>query len=134
MDEIKNEESWNKKRIFAAIFLAIGFIIGIFFLKNQLLGDETVFINSSPSDYSKSVKGASAEKNPDPKKTPAGNINLPQIIRDKIEGLKQEAASLNIAEIASSSPQLQKIINDIKSLEQYPANQAKEICKQICGL
>jgi hypothetical protein len=40
-------------------------------------------------------------------------------------------------EIASSSPQMQKILNDIKSLEQYPANQAKEFCRQIyekiCG-
>jgi hypothetical protein len=37
-------------------------------------------------------------------------------------------------EVASSSPQVQKILNDIKALQQYPANQIKDLCRKICGL
>ena len=59
---------------------------------------------------------------------------MQKAVAEKIESLKQDVRGLNIVEIASSSPQVQKILNDIKFLEQYPANQAKEICKKICGL
>ncbi len=125
MEEIKSEESWNKKRIFAALFLVFLLVIGILFLKNRILDTK-----SSPAEV-KSVKGVSEKKKSmqeDPR------INIQEAVKEKINNLKQEVAGLNIVEIASSSPQVQKIINDIKSLEQYPTNQAKEICKKICGL
>ena len=130
MDEIKKEESWNKKRIFAALFLIAALIIGGYFFKTKVLGSKSF----SPLDILRSVKGTSDVK--DESKVPKEdlNINVQKAVQEKIEGLRQDVKGLNIVEIASSSPQVQKIINDIKSLEQYPINQAKEICKQICGL
>lgn len=122
-------ESWNKKRIFAAFFLIIGLIILGYFLKTKVLGE-----NSSPSDFPKAVKGTTSEKKENKKEQEDGlNINVQKAVKEKIESLKQEVSSLNIMEVASSSPQIQKIINDIKSLEQYPTNQARELCKQICS-
>ena len=126
--EIKKEESWNKKRIFATLFLIIALVALGYFLKTKVLSEK-----SSPTDFSKAVKGITNTKEEN-KEQEGLNINMQKAVKEKIESLKQDVKGLNIAEIASSSPQVQKIINDIKSLEQYPTNQAKEICKQICGL
>lgn len=120
MEEIKSEESWNKKRIFAALFLIVLLAIGGYFFKTRVLG--TTSFNPLTS-----IKGVNTKEN-------STNFDIPQAIKEKINSLKQEASGLNIVEIASSSPQIQKVLNDIRSLEQYPTNQAKEICKKICGL
>lgn len=116
------EESWNKKRIFAAFILIILLVAGIYFFKSRLLD-----LNLSP----KSVKGINSEEK---KEKEDFTTDIQGAVKEKINSLQQEVSSLNIMEVASSSPQIQKIINDIKSLEQYPTNQAKEICRQICGL
>ena len=128
MEEIKSEGSWNKKRIFAALLLIVVLIVLGYFLKTKVLSEK-----SSPTDSSKAVKGITNTKEKN-KEQDGLNINVQKAVKEKIESLKQAAFGLNIIEIASSSPQIQKIINDIKSLEQYPTNQAKEICRQICGL
>ena len=127
MEEVSQESSWNKKRIFAAVFLIIALIALGYFLKTKVLGK-----NSSETDSPKAVKGTTVTK--EEKAQEESNVNVQKAVAEKIESLKQAALGLNVVEIASSSPQVQKIINDIKALEQYPTNQAKEICKQICGL
>ncbi len=129
MNEVSVKESWNKKRIFAAVFLVILLAVGGYFLKTKALGSK--FFSSS--DFLKSVKGTSVEgENKVQEKSL--NLDVQKAVKEKIDNLKQEVFSLDIAEIASSSPQVQKILNDIKSLEQYPTNQVKEICRKICGL
>lgn len=121
MEEVIVKESWNKKRIFAALLLIILLVAGVYFFKSRLLD-----LNLSPT----SVKGISSEEK---KEKEDFQIDIQGAVKEKIESLKQEVSSLNIMEVASSSPQIQKIINDIKSLEQYPTNQARELCKQICS-
>lgn len=128
MEEIKKEESWNKTRIFATFFLVATLIALGYFLNTKILGEK-----SSVSDYSKAVKGTTNTKEEN-KEQEGLNINVQKAVQEKIESLKQDVKGLNIVEIASSSPQIQKIITDIKALEQYPQTQAKEICRQICGL
>lgn len=130
MEELKNEETWNKKRIFIAIFLIIALIIGGYLMKTKVFGNRSL----SPFDILKSVKGISNVKKDDKTQEKSLGVNAKKALQDKINSLKQEVSGLNILEIASSSSQVQKILRDIKSLEQYPANQTKEICKQICGL
>ena len=127
MEEIKSEESWNKTRIFAAFFLIILLAIGGYLFKTRVLGTNPTFSNPF-----KSVKSASSEQNNGNRESL--NVGLQKAVKDQLDNLKQEVSRLNIIEVASSSPQVQKIINDIKSLEQYPTNQAKEICRKICGL
>ena len=128
MEEVSQKSSWNKKRIFAAVFLIIALIALGYFIKTRVLSEK-----SPPTDSSKAVKGTTNTKEEN-KEQDRLNINVQRAVQEKIESLKQAALGLNVVEIASSSPQVQKIINDIKALEQYPTNQAKEICKQICGL
>ena len=128
MEEVKTGDSWNKKRIFAAVFLIIALIVLGYLLKTKVLSEK-----APPTDSSKAVKGTASTKE-EIKEKEELNVNVQKAVAEKIESLKQAALGLNVVEIASSSPQVQKIINDIKALEQYPTNQAKEICKQICGL
>lgn len=123
MEEIKNEESWNKKRIFTALFLIILLAVGVYFFKSLFLD-----ASLSPQDP-KAVKGVTDEK----KEKEDFKMEIQEAVKEKINSLRQDVSSLNIMEVASSSPQIQKIINDIKSLEQYPTNQARELCKQICS-
>lgn len=127
MDSIKTEESWNKTRIFIAFSLITLLAVGAYFFKTRFLDQ-----NLSPKEV-KSVKGVSLE---DENKNGKENtdIDIQGAVKDKLDDLRQEVFGLNIAEIASSSAPIQKIINDIKSLEQYPVNQIKEVCRQICGL
>lgn len=130
MEDAGVNESWNKKRIFAAVFLLALLIAGVYIVKTRVLGLE------SPSQESMSVKGVSTKEdnNKEEEKKEDLKINIQESVKEKINALKQEVSGLNVLEVASSSPQIQKIINDIKSIEQYPVNQAKEICRQICGL
>lgn len=127
MEKVEEASSWNKKRIFAALFIIFFLAIGGYFFKTRVL-DAT-----SSNQELKSVKGISSKA----KNKSNGNdvsIDIPKAVREQIDNLKQEVSGLNILEIASSSPQVQKILNDVKALEQYPTNQLKEICKKICGL
>lgn len=127
MEEPRNEDSWNKKKIFIAVSLLALLVAGGYLFKTRILGTE-----SSSSQEQKSVKGvAIKDKN---KEKEDFSINIKESVKEKINSLKQEVSGLDILEIASSSPQVQKILRDIKSLEQYPINQAQEICKKICGL
>ncbi len=128
MEDVNKNESWNKKRILIAVLLLLLLIIGGYFFKTRVLGTgESPFAKES-----KSVKGASNTEDKTAKEDLSTNIK--ESVREKLNALKQEVSGLDILEIASSSPQVQKVLNDIKSLEQYPTNQAKEICRQICGL
>jgi hypothetical protein len=126
MEEV-NTPTWNKKRIFIAIFLLILLAVGGYFFKTRILDKNLP--QPEESIQKTSVKGEATG--------PDFKANIQEAVREKIINLKREVLGLDVIEIASSSPQVQKILNDIKSLEQYPVNQAKEFCRQIyekiCG-
>jgi len=117
--------SWNKKRIIIAIILLMLLGVGAYFFKTKILSSEPP----------KSVKGVSVKEN----KSSEGEekIDIQEAVKDtvkkKLEDLKKEAMKIDVAEIASSSPQIQKLIKDLSSIRDYPANQAKEICEKVCG-
>lgn len=134
------EESWNKKRIIIGFFILIILIATAYVSKIYVLDkfDTGKKINL----VTKSVKSASIinDENQDSsnKENPNSKDSLPSAnqiqnnIEEKLSSLTKEAANLKLEDIASSSPQIQKIVNDLKSLEQYPKNQAKEACLNIC--
>lgn len=124
MEEVNTGASWNKKRIIIAVFLLILLIVGGYFFKTRVLDGNLLL-------QLKSVKGISTQESTN---KPAFKLNIQEAVKEKINSIKQEVSGLDVVEIASSSPQVQKILNDIKSLEQYPTNQLKEICRKICGL
>jgi len=108
----KPKKKLNTRKIFIIFLVIIGILI---FIAVSL---------SKPIVPSKKVEGASIKIN---------TQDLKSAVEDKIQTIQNEASGVNVSEIASSSPQVQKIINDIKSLEGYPSNHAKSMCENICS-
>lgn len=136
MEENLIQEAWDKKKIFVG-FLIIVLLISLGFGAKILVLDKNQTLSNFLSKDK--VKGLSvqgkiitpSELQTKPLSLPSTN-NIKTEAEKKLDEVKQEINSLDITEIASSSPQVKKILNDIKSLEQYPRNQAKDICQEIC--
>lgn len=115
----------NIKKIIILAFVAI---IGGLLLYLSLF----LFLGKNKLSLSKkSVKGISAQKQKDASLPSASNLQ--SSLQQKLDSIKQEVSKLDIKDIASSSPQVQKLINDLNAVKNYPGNQAKEICQKICG-
>ncbi len=123
MKELKPiEESWNKKRVLIGLLVLILLFIGLIGFKTFVLDK-----NAVPS---LSVKGASVSPGV---QTGTVSPDIKSTVTDQINTLQKEASNINITDIATSSPQVQKVINDLKSLQDLPKNQAKDYCQQICN-
>lgn len=136
MEEVETS-SWNKKRI-AIVLLALVFTVFIGYeIKSKVLGKNLDFLskgNLSANNLLKSVKGESEKEDNGAKNSNAQSVpNVQTILEQRLEIIKKEVESLNVSEIASSTPQVQKILNDISALKEYPSNQAKEACLKICN-
>ncbi len=125
MKEQKKEEIvWDKKKIIiflAAIFLLL---LGAYELKSIILGESSNPKISQIVDK-QNVKGIKIEESP--------QQSLKNNVTEQINNLKEEAQNINIVDIASSSPQVQKVINDLKALQNYPSTQLKETCEKVCS-
>lgn len=119
--KVKQEETeWDKKKI-------ILFLVGVFILiaiifeaKDLILGRS---VTPSPKITAPDIKGAATQIAPSVKQT----------VQNQLENLQTEAEKINVVEIATSSPQVQKVINDLKEIQNYPQNQLKTTCEQICN-
>jgi len=125
------EEQWSKKRILIAIVIVASLLgAGVYFLKNGVFGVRDIL-------SSKAIWGANTTKEDTVKKISEGvskKVSLPlTTIKEKLDNLKKEVANLSVEDIASSSPQIQKIMNDFNGLKEYPRNEAKNICQKICS-
>ena len=122
MKEGKKEAiEWDKKKI---ILFTAGTIV---LLGIGLVAKEMMFAGAKTQNISAtSVKGANTEiVNPLP--------DIKQGIQNQIDSLKNEAQNINVVDVATSSPQVQKVINDLKALQDYPKNQLKQTCENICN-
>ena len=125
MARIKKESEdiiWDKKKIFVTVVIAILIIAIGFQLKSYLIADQ----NSSKvsEKLKKQVKSIN---------TSDLSNNIREGIEESFNNLKTQAQSLDVAEIATSSPQVQKIINDLKTLQDLPKSQLKSTCERICS-
>lgn len=111
--EKKVEQEWDVKKI----FFTFAIIVVILFVGIWLKRGYFAQINSKSV-----VKDASIEV-----------PNLQKVVQSKIDNIKGEAAKINVEEVATSSPQVQKVINDLKSIQSYPNDQAKTMCEKICN-
>lgn len=132
------QESWNIKRI--ALALTILFVLGsiiygakVFVLdKNKISQKKTSNDVAGISIQKEQVSGESEDKIELKSMFPSSAKELQVNIQQKLDAVKEEVNNLNAQDIASTSPQVQKVLNDIKNLEQYPKNQVKETCQKIC--
>jgi hypothetical protein len=117
------EESWDKKKIAVALVVLLILIAGAVYFFGAYKIKKNIVSNST-LQIKKSVEGA---------QTSLGVEGIREAVQQKINAIKTEASNVNLTEVASSSPQIQKVINDLKSLENYPSNQAKSMCEKICN-
>lgn len=136
---LDKQETWDKKKIVIFItVVAILVVIG-FYAKTKYFGNSQkqsfVPFKSSQEVAGENIESNDSEDSSTNSKDSFSSIqdNIKNNAQQKLESIKQQIANLNALEVATSSPQVQKIINDLKSLEQYPSNQAKEMCQKICS-
>jgi len=118
--QAKEESEWDKKKIILFLIAAI-VLIGIGFeAKSLILGE-----SSAPATKvsAPDVKGTATQLAP----------AIKQTVQNQLQTLQNEAQNINVVDIASSSPQVQKVINDLKAIQNYPQNQLKTTCQQVCN-
>lgn len=130
-------EVWDiKKIIFGLLGVVVivgGGVLGFEYIKNNgLLSKNQIEVTPK-----KNVMGISnsEENRPNPKNN-QNTFSLPsskEQLKDQLENIKKQVGFLSVSEIASSSPQVQKVLQDLKALEEYPHNQAKDMCQKICS-
>ena len=93
---------------------------------------KTIFLGKNKFNlFGKSVKGVSTQKQKD---ASLPSASKPQSsLQQRLDSIKHEVSKLDIADIASSSPQVQKLINDLNAIKNYPSHQIKDICQKICS-
>lgn len=122
MKEREEKIEWDKKKI---ILFSVGVII---LLGIGLVAKEMIFAGAQTQNSpvtNDAVKGASTQTNPLP--------DIKSNVQNQINSLKNEAQNINVVDIATSSPQVQKVINDLKAIQNYPQNQLKATCEKICS-
>ncbi len=123
-------EKWDKKKIILTIAIGAALIFGGLELKSYVLGED-VAPQISESKSPKDIQGLNI--------SPTPTISLPSArqigegLGQNLSNIKQEINNINVADLATSSPQVKKILDDIKALPNVPANQAKEVCLNICN-
>ncbi len=126
----QEDEQWDRKKIFL-FFIIVGIILGLG-VKTFVLGKNEIPLMEKLG----AVKGLTT--NEDSKSSDSKNSssfqpsNLGKTLEDKVTTLTNEVKNINVLEVASSTPAIQKVINDLKNLQNYPQNQAKEACFKIC--
>lgn len=125
---LNEEESWDVKKIIIGILV-------LFFLAGTAYAAKTFLLDKLDKQKKVDVAGASVEREKVfiPTENQAFSFPSQSDIQQKISDIRQDVVKLDALEIASSSPQVQKVLNDIKTLGEYPRNQAKDICQQICS-
>ena len=121
--ETPEEFQWDRKRILIAIFLLIAGLIVIFELKGTFIKNKAALgdaIQNKPVEV----------KRPEIK---SPNIDISSKVDAKIEDIKNNVGSLDPAEVATSSPQIQKVLRDIQEIKNLPVDQAKQTCMKICS-
>jgi hypothetical protein len=119
----EDELIWDKKRVVIA-FLLIFFILfglrqakGMFFPNVNILGEST-------------VKKASEIDKPE---VDGPGLGIESNVSSKFEDIKDNIVNLDPEEVASSSPQIQKVLHDIQGIKDLPADQARNTCMKICS-
>lgn len=118
----EDQWQWDKKRIIIISFFAL--VLGL--IAWELRG---FFVPKGSSILGEKSEIKQVEK-PDVK---VPNINFSADVGSKVEEIKENIENLSPEEIASSSPQVQKVLNDIGQIKNLPADRARDACIRICS-
>lgn len=133
-DKGKYEEVWDFKKII------IGVVIVLLLIAGGLVAKRLYFHESiSPSSFVPkvsfpSVKG-SATGPSDTTQITHMKISLPsqQEVQSQIQNIQQQVTHLDLNEIASSTPQVKEILQQIQDLPKEGTSQVQQACMRLCG-
>lgn len=128
-DVVGEETEWDVKKIFVGIVFIFSIIVGGYYIRQEYFPTQNA-IEENPYEE---VKGVQTEKEEEYFAEQYSVKNITSGVQKNLESLSQQVNTLSPQEIATSSPQVQKVLQDIKNLEKYPKNQAKEMCINICN-
>lgn len=120
------QEVWSIKKIIIGV-VSIATVVGGGYAAKEFIFDKQK--QPKPASVQESSKGTVEGAQ-------TGQVEVEKVkktVQEKINDIKDQVINLNAQEVASSSPQIQKVIDDIKGLEKYPKDQAKNMCQQICN-
>lgn len=80
------------------------------------------------------VKGVKTEADvsAQQKKVEAAKERLSGTVADQLDQIKKQVVQLDPQDIVTSSPQVQKVIEDLKNLQGVPQDELKNVCENIC--
>ncbi len=122
--EEASTEEWDKKRVIITAFFVVVAILAVREIKT------TFFSNNDE------VLGQNVSITPTPIKKPEVEIprvNVVNQVGSKINEIKKNIEGLNAQEVASSSPQIQKVLKDMEGLKDLPSNEARSMCVKLCS-
>jgi hypothetical protein len=125
MSEQKKEQEKQKKPLTGSIFALIA-LIGLLLIFQFSLNNNTDGL----------IKGAKKEKVlgvSEKEKVDEAKKTIQQGFEDKLQELQKQVMNLDPKDVVTSSPQVKKIINDLKSLEGLPKSQLKQVCESLCS-
>ena len=127
--EEKYEEVWDIRKIIAGVVILLLLIAGGIAAKELILGEKL----HVPTVSLPSVKGIQTFNAPD--QVSHVKITLPsqQDVQNQIKNIQEQVGNINVAEIASSSPQVQQVLKQIENLPSGPESQVKDACMRLCN-
>lgn len=130
------EEEWDRSRVIIGGVALVLLVVGGFMGKNYILG--LFGIKDQPIPFARqSVQGAQTVNiaSENPPTVPHIQYSLPSTtdVTNKIQDLQKQVSHINIADVASSSPQIQQVIQQLEALPHMPGNVAKQACINVCN-
>lgn len=126
------EEVWDFRKIAIGVVIVIILLIGGYIAKRLILGESLNPSDMIPkmSSFNK-VLGTST----DVAKPVNVSFSLPtqDAVQQQVKQIQQQVTHLNIQEIASSSPEVKQILQQIQSLPNQTSDQAKQMCYRLCN-
>ena len=115
---------WDKKKIVVTLFFAVVVILVAIEVRNMFFPKNEEVLGESEENKSMTVQKPNI-------KPPS--LNIVSEVESRIDEIKKNIKGLNAEEVATSSPQIQKVLRDMQGIKDLPSNQAKEMCLRICS-
>jgi hypothetical protein len=119
----EDELVWDKKRVIIAIGLVILAIIFVKEIKDNFFPNYSILGEST-------VKKVAEVKKPE---IESPDLNLQSKVSNSLDDIKDNISSIDPEEVATSSPQIQKVLRDIQGIKNLPVDKAKEACYKVCS-
>ena len=120
----EEDNEWDKKKILITLFFSIVGLLVVLEFKSMFLDKNSGVLGSAIQNKPVQIT------KPDIK---VPNLNASSIVGSKIDEIKKNVSNLNAEDVATSSPQIQKVLRDIQGIKNLPADQAKSTCLKICS-